>query len=149
MKKRTLFSTSRPFTGRMKLRNILPLLALVLAACEEPTDLESAQSAAVESGKSIQGVWRLVEREIQGGSNPRIESGSQVQPSILIYTEQYFSWEFVLGTEPRLLLDDSRSDADIGGVARLECCLKTNPTYGNWLPLPRTDWKPEQLTQPV
>ncbi len=119
MKKRTLFPIFKSVAGRMKLLEVLPLLALTLAACENPTDVESAQSAGVESGTSIQGVWRLVEREIQGGSNPRIESGSQVQPSILIYTEQYFSWEFVLGTEPRLLLDDSRSDADIGGVARL------------------------------
>ena len=99
-------------------KRTLPLLALMLAACEVPTDVES-QSADVESGESIQGVWRLVEREIQGGSNPRIESGSQIQPSILMYTEQYFSWQFVLGTEPRPLLDDSPSDADIGAVARL------------------------------
>ena len=118
MNKRTLFPTSRPFAWRGKLRNTLPLLALMLAACEVPTDVES-QSADVESGESIQGVWRLVEREIQGGANPRMESGSQVQPSILIYTEQYFSWQFVLGTEPRPLLDDSPSDADIGAVARL------------------------------
>ncbi len=119
MTKRTLFPIFKPIAGKMKLRNILPLLALVLAACEEPTDVESAQSAEVESGTSIQGVWRLVEREIQGGSNPRIESGSQVQPSIVIYTEQYFSWTFVRGTETRPLLDDSPSDADIGRVARL------------------------------
>lgn len=119
MKKRALPQASRPFAGRMNLRNILPFLALVLAACEEPTAVESAQSATVESENSIEGVWRLVEREIQGGSNPRIESGSQIQPSILIYTEQYFSWNFVLGTEPRPLLDDSPSDAEIGAVARL------------------------------
>ena len=123
MNKHTLFPASRPFAGRMKLPNLRPLialgLALVLTACQEPTDLESTQSADVASLQAIQGVWRLVEREIQGGSNPRIESGSQVQPSILIYTEQYFSWAFVRGTEPRPLLDDSRSDADIGRVARL------------------------------
>ena len=119
MKKRTVFPTTGPFVGRMKIGNILPLLALVLAACVEPTDVEPTRSADVDSGESIYGVWRLVEREIQGGSNPRIESGSQVQPSILIYTEQYFSWNFVLGTEPRPLLDDSPTDADIGAVARL------------------------------
>ena len=116
MKRRALFPTVRPFAGRMKLRNILPLLALVPAACVEPTDLESVQSADVESGKSIEGVWRMVEREIRGGRNPRIES--QIQPSLLIYTEGYFMWALVLGTEPRPLLDDARSDAEIGAVAR-------------------------------
>ncbi len=119
MKNRTLFPASRLFVGRMRLPNVLPLLVLVLAACEQPTDVGSTQSGDVASAPSIRGVWRLVEREIQGGSNPRIESGSQIQPSILIYTEQYFSWEFVLGTEPRPVLGDSLSDAEIGKVARL------------------------------
>ncbi len=89
----------------MKLRSVLPLLALALTACEEPTDVESAQSLDLASTPSIVGVWRMVEREIQGGSNPRIESGSQIQPSLLIYTEGYFMWALVLGTEPRPVPD--------------------------------------------
>ena len=119
MKKWTLFSTPRPFIRRMKLRDILPLLALVLAACEEPTAVESAQSSDLESVPSLEGVWRMVEREFQGGPDPRIESGSQIQPSFLIYTEGYFMWSVVLGTEPRPVLGDSPSDAEIGKVARL------------------------------
>ena len=133
MKKHTLFPTSRRIAGRMKLRNILPFFALGLTSCEEPTDLESAQPANVESGQSIQGVWRLIEREIQGGSHPRIESGFQVQPSILIYTEQHFSWEFVRGTEPRPLLDGSPSDADIGRVARLYNSAASTESYDSLL----------------
>ena len=55
----------------------------------------------MEPDQSIQGVWTLVEREIQGGPNPRIETGLQIQPSLLIYTEGYVMWAFVTGTEPR------------------------------------------------
>ena len=119
MKKCTVFPTFRPFVVGAKLRKVLPLLAFLLASCELPTDTESDQSADLESASSIVGVWMLVEREIQGGSDPRIESGSQIQPSILIYTEQYFSWNFVLGTKPRELVDDSPSDEAIGAAARL------------------------------
>ncbi len=102
-----------------KLRNILPLLALVLAACQEPTDVESAQSSELQSASSIEGVWRMVEREIQGGVNPRIESGSQIQPGLLIYTEGYFMWALVLGTEPRPVPDGSPSDTEMAKAARL------------------------------
>lgn len=119
MKKRLLFPASGLFVGRMKIPSILPLLALVLAACEQPTDLPSSESMDIDSAPSIEGVWRMVEREIQGGLNPRIESGSQIQPSLLIYTEGSFMWAMVLGTNPRPLLGDSPSDAAIGKVARL------------------------------
>ncbi len=103
----------------MKLRSVLPLLALALTACEEPTDVESAQSLDLASTPSIEGVWRMVEREVQGGLNPRIESGSQIQPSLLIYTEGYFMWALVLGTESRPVPDGSPSDAEIAKAARL------------------------------
>ena len=39
----------------------------------------------VAPAQSIEGVWRMDEREFQGGTNPRVESGAQVQPSLLIY----------------------------------------------------------------
>ena len=38
MMKCTVFPTFRPFAVGTKLRKVLPLLALVLAACELPTD---------------------------------------------------------------------------------------------------------------
>ena len=119
MKKRLRFPACWIFVGKMKIPNILPLLALVLVACEEPTDLPSSESNDLDSAPSMQGVWRMVEREIQGGADPRIESGSQIQPSFLIYTEGHFMWAVVLGTEPRPVLGDSPSDAEIGKVARL------------------------------
>ena len=65
---------------------------------------------AVSAAQSIEGVWQLVEREFRGGPNARIESGSQIQPSFLIYTEGYFMWSFLTGTEPRPFLGSSPSD---------------------------------------
>ncbi len=89
---------------------------VLLAACDEPTDLESASERAldVESAarEALQGVWTLVAIEIRGGPNPRVEFGSQIQPSLLIYTEGYVMWAFVTGTEPRPV------DATIGEAAR-------------------------------
>ena len=70
----------------------------------------------VSSAQSIEGVWRMVEREVRGGANPRIESGSQVQPSFLIYTEGYFMWSFLTGTGPRPFLGESPSDAQLIAV---------------------------------
>jgi len=92
----------------------------VMAACNEPTDVDSASLTALEGELSptLQGVWTLVEVEIQGGDNPRIVSGSQIQPSLLIYTDQYVSWAFVLGTEPRPLLGYDASDEELGAAAR-------------------------------
>ncbi len=94
-------------------------LALV-AACDHPTELESASATAldVNSSPTLKGVWRLVERETQGGSNPRIETGSQIQPSLLIYTDEYFSWAFERGNEPRPLLGEYPSDEELGAAAR-------------------------------
>ena len=61
MKKRLRFPACWIFVGKMKIPNILPLLALVLVACEEPTDLPSSESNDLDSAPSIQGVWRMVE----------------------------------------------------------------------------------------
>ena len=85
-----------------------------VAACSPITEPHSSGSefGLVSPGQSIEGVWTLVEREIQGGPNPRVESGSQIQLSLLIYTEGYVMWAFVTGTEPR------RVDATIGDAAR-------------------------------
>ncbi|MCH7890879.1 MAG: hypothetical protein IH921_05180 [Gemmatimonadetes bacterium] len=89
---------------------------VLLAACDEPTDLESASDRAVDvesaATEALEGVWTLVAREIRGGPNPRIEFGSQIQPSLLIYPEGYVMWAFVTGTEPRPV------DATIGEAAR-------------------------------
>ena len=74
----------------------------------------------VASAQSIEGVWRMVEREFQGGTNPRVESGAQIQPSLLIYTDGYFMWTIIGGTEPRPVLTGTPpvSDEEIGRVAR-------------------------------
>ena len=88
------------------------LLASV-TACSPITEPEGAGSefGLVSAGLSIEGVWTLVEREIRGGPNPRVESGSQIQPSLLIYTERYVMWAFVTGTDVRPV------DATIAGAA--------------------------------
>ena len=87
------------------------LLNSVLA-CSPITEPEGARKefGLVSAGPSIEGVWTLVEREIQGGPNPRVESGSQIQPSLIIYTERYVMWAVVTGTEPRPA-DATNSDA--------------------------------------
>ena len=66
----------------------------------------------VSLAQSIEGVWRLVEREFQGGSNPRMESGSLIQPGLLIYTEGYFAYLIDNSTEPRPVLEQP-TDAQI------------------------------------
>ncbi len=66
----------------------------------------------VSLAQSIEGVWRLVEREVQGGPNPRMESGSLIQPGLLIYTEGYFAYLIDNSTEPRPVLEQP-TDAQI------------------------------------
>ncbi len=66
----------------------------------------------VSVAQSIEGVWRLVEREVQGGPNPRMESGSLIQPGLLIYTEGYFAYLIDNSTEPRPVLQQP-TDAQI------------------------------------
>ena len=68
------------------------------------------------SAQSIEGVWKMVERETRGGANARIESGPQIQPSYLIYTDGYFMWSFLTGTEPRPFLGQSPTDAELIAV---------------------------------
>ena len=66
----------------------------------------------VAAAQSIEGVWRLVEREVQGGANPRMESGSLIQPGLLIYTEGYFAYLIDNSTEPRPVIEQA-TDAQI------------------------------------
>ncbi len=66
----------------------------------------------VASAQSIEGVWRLVEREVQGGPNARTESGSLIQPGLLIYTEGYFAYLIDNSTERRPILQQP-TDAQI------------------------------------
>ena len=69
------------------------------------------------SAQSIQGAWRMVEREFQGGPNAGIQSGSQIQPSFLIYTEGYYSVTFVGGVEPRTtVFSEEPTDAELVAV---------------------------------
>ena len=66
----------------------------------------------VALAQSIEGVWRLVEREVQGGPNARIESGSQIQPSLFILTEAHFAFLIDNSTEPRRAIQQA-TDAQI------------------------------------
>ncbi len=66
----------------------------------------------VSFAQSIEGVWRLVEREVQGGSNPRMESGSLIQPGLFILTEGHFAYLIDNGTEHRSAVQEA-TDAQI------------------------------------
>lgn len=61
---------------------------------------------ALGAAQSIEGVWQMVEREIQGGDDPGIETGAQVQPGLLFYTEGYFAYVLDNADATRAALDD-------------------------------------------
>lgn len=63
--------------------------------------------------QSLQGVWRGTEVEVVNGP----DAGVQVLefPRLLIYTDSHYTWQFVVGTEPRPLGD---SDAEVAQAAR-------------------------------
>ena len=57
-----------------------------------------ALTSVVLAAQSIEGVWRMVEVEVQGGPNPAVYTGAQIQPSLFILTEGHFAY----------LIDNSR-----------------------------------------
>ena len=67
----------------------------------------------VGSAQDLQGVWEMVEVEIEGGPNPVTVSGSEVQPALLTYTEGYYFLSWVLGTQPRSIPGDDPTDAEL------------------------------------
>lgn len=84
---------------------LVTVLAVVLA------------SPLMASAQSIQGVWRRVQLETEGGPNPGIR---QSEPALLIYTENYFMWTMVQGEGPRPMLPPSgeATDTQIADAAR-------------------------------
>ena len=78
----------------------------------------SLLTPVIASAQSIQGVWEGVEMRIIGGPNDG--QVTPVQPRLLIYTEAYFMWAFVTGTEPRPLLPPpgEATDEQVAAAAR-------------------------------
>ena len=72
----------------------------------------------VSLAQSIEGVWRGTEIEVVGGPNAGVTQ--LANPRLLIYTEGYFMWSFVLGQDPRPMLPPpaETSDAEFGQVAQ-------------------------------
>lgn len=66
----------------------------------------------VALAQSIEGVWRMVEVEVQGGPNPVVFMGEQIQPSLFILTEEHFAYLIDNSREPRPALQDP-TDAQI------------------------------------
>ncbi len=73
-----------------------------------------AFSPMVAAAQSLQGVWRVVERETVGGPNAGVISGSEIQPGFIIYTAGgHFASVGVFGTEPRPRLSDDPTDEEL------------------------------------
>jgi hypothetical protein len=92
--------------GRWTMRRVATFLAVLLLA------------PAASAAQSIEGVWRLVEREVIGGDDPRVESGGQIQPSFVIYTASHFTYVINGALSPRLPLTLEPTDAELGAVMR-------------------------------
>lgn len=67
------------------------------------------------AAQSIEGVWRMVEREIVGGDNQGVESGDMIQPSLLIFTQGHFAWLLDLADSPRVAIPEA-TDAEIVAI---------------------------------
>ena len=75
-------------------------------------------SPLMASAQSIEGVWRIVERETVGGPNAGVLSESEIQPGFIIYTDGgHFASVGVLGAEPRPMSSGDASDAEIAAAA--------------------------------
>ncbi len=87
----------------------------------------------VSVAQSIEGVWRLVEREVQGGPNARIESGSLIQPGLLIYTEGYFAYLIDNSTEPRPVIEQATNAQIVASINPLAFAAGTYQLDGSTL----------------
>lgn len=73
------------------------------------TLLVTAASAA--AAQSIQGVWKVVEWQIDSGPTKGRHT-SDLQPGLLIFTSHYYSATAVLSFAPRAQLSDNPTDAE-------------------------------------
>lgn len=89
-------------------------VAVTLAALATPV-LASAQS--------IQGIWRLVQREVQGGPNAGVYP---VQGGILVYGRTHFAWALDMAPQSRPVRE-SPSDAQV--VEAIQFYTSTAGTY--------------------
>ena len=73
----------------------------------------------VSFAQSIEGVWRMVEVEVQGGPNPQVITGAQIQPSLFILTEGHFAYLIDNSAEPRPALQDPTDAQIVESIAPL------------------------------
>ena len=78
---------------------------------------------SAQSGQSIQGMWRLVEREVQGGPN---EGVYPVQGGILVYGTSHFAWALDMAPEERPVFEEP-TDAQV--VESIQFYTSTAGTY--------------------
>ena len=83
--------------------NLWPLLLLGVLAL----------TPMLASAQSLEGVWRRTEGVTEGGPNAGTISGSDMQPGLLIYTQDHYSVVVLNGTEARPLIPQNPTDADL------------------------------------
>lgn len=73
-----------------------------------------AATPLTASSQSLKGVWLgTSQRTIGGPNNGQVIA---VQPRLLIYTDAFYSYAFIMGTEPRATLSDSPSDTAVAAA---------------------------------
>lgn len=75
------------------------------------------------SAQSIQGVWRLMEREVQGGPDAGVY---EVQGGILVYGDSHFIWALDMSPDPRPVYE-SPNDSEV--VESIQMYTSTAGTY--------------------
>ena len=83
--------------------------------------------------QSIEGVWRMVEVEVQGGPNPQVFTGAQIQPSLFILTEGHFAYLIDNSAEPRPALQDPTDAQIVESIAPLAFAAGTYQFDGSTL----------------
>lgn len=82
-----------------------------------------ALSAPTTQAQSIEGIWQIVEVEVQGGPN----AGTYpAQGGLLVYGERHFAWVLDLNEEPRPPIE-SPTDAQM--AANLQLFTAVSGTY--------------------
>ena len=87
----------------------------------------------VALAQSIEGVWRMVEVEVQGGPNPAMFTGAQIQPSLFILTEGHFAYLIDNGRERRPARQDPTDAQIVEAIAPLAFAAGTYQFDGSTL----------------
>ncbi len=85
----------------------------------------------VTLAQSIEGVWRMVEFEVEGGPNPAVFT--PVQPSLFILTEGHFAYLIDTSAERRPALQDPTDAQIVESIAPLTFAAGTYQFDGSTL----------------